>query len=80
MTDIIESIYENISMDGGIVSAEYRERYRRARVLWDSVQPVLGTEMIEKLKECYFDAEEQSNLDWFREGIRIGLSLVLEVL
>lgn len=80
MTDIIESIYENISMDGGIVSAEYRERYRRARVLWDSVQPVLGTEMIEKLKECYFDAEEQSNLDWFREGIRIGLSLMMEVL
>ena len=36
--------------------------------------------MIEKLKECYFDAEEQSNLDWFREGIRIGLSLMMEVL
>jgi len=80
MTDIIESIFDYISMDGGITSAEYRKQYKRAEALWDSVRPVLDPEIIEKLKGCYLNIEEQSNLEWFREGLRVGLSLVIEAL
>lgn len=79
MTDIIERIYHDISMDNNLYSKECRELYGRADTLWNSVLPLLGKETVEKLQEVYLDLEVQTTLEWFREGVRTGLSLAQEL-
>lgn len=78
MTDIIERLYDDISMDGYTVSKELRELYRQMDALLKSVQPLLGPEVVEKLQSCQACIEREATQEWFREGIRVGFSLVLE--
>lgn len=80
MTDIIERIYNDISMNGYIVSRELRQLYGKMDALWSSVEPVLEPETIEKLQEYQVKIEGQVAQEWFREGLRAGLSLVIEAL
>ena len=80
MTDIIELIYDDISMDGGITSRELRDLYRKMDAQWQKVEPLLGSETTEKLQSYIARIEGQATLEWFREGFRVGLSLAKEVL
>lgn len=80
MADIVEKIYNNISMDSYTVSKELQRLYRQMDILWSSVEPALDLETIEKLQEHQARIEGQATLEWFREGIRTGLSLVIESL
>lgn len=78
MTDIIERLYDDISMDDYTVSKELRELYRQMDTLMKSIQPLLGPELVEKLRTCQAGIERQATQKWFREGIRTGLSLMME--
>ena len=80
MASVIYRIYEHIISKDYQVSQEYRDLYKKEDKVWDKARPLLSKELIEELQNSQGDVQMQSNLDWFREGIRVGMSLMLELL
>lgn len=80
MSDIIEQIYNGMLSRNHDYSLEDKDLLRRDAELWNLAAPVLGREMVDALQDSQSNIALQTNLNWFREGIRVGLSLVLEVL
>lgn len=80
MTSVIQEIYNHLMAKGFAVTPEYRELCRENAALWDEIQPLLTKETVEKLMDSQNDMILRTNLDWFREGVRIGAAFMLEVL
>ena len=53
---------------------------RREQDFFEEVEKVMGRDFIEKHWKSICDAEDYNNFDSFREGFRLGVSLMLEVL
>ena len=79
MTSVTKRIYDDIISKGGHISQEYRDLCQKADKAWDKVRPVLSDDIIEELQNCQGEIEYQAILDWFREGVRVGISLMLEL-
>lgn len=80
MTSVIREIYNDMMAKGLAVTPEYRELCRKNDMLLEKIRPLLGEETIEKLQNNQSDIVLQTNLEWFREGIRIGAAFMRELL
>ena len=80
MSDIIEEIYNGMLARNHDYSLEDQDMLRRDAELWDRASPALGHEMVDALQDSQSRIALHTNLNWFREGIRVGLSLVIEAL
>jgi len=78
MKSQLREIYELLRCGLGTPSAEYSALERKTLALWDEVSPVLGKEAVDELLSSYSDLAWQSDYEWFREGFRLGVALMLE--
>lgn len=79
MTDIIKEIYKERFFGERPLSEEYRALEDKDSALWQKVRPLLGRELIDQMQNSQADITYQTNYEWFREGFRLGASLMPEV-
>ncbi len=80
MTDILKELYEERFYTHWRATPEYRTLTQKEDELWEQVRPMLGQKMIDQLMSSQSDVSYQTNYEWFREGFRLGASLMLELL
>ena len=80
MTDILRQLYENGQFLSGVITEEFRALRGKERDLWKEVEPLVGLDMIDKIKDAQAAALNEANFIWFRKGFRLGVSLMLELL
>lgn len=80
MTDILKELYEERFYTHWQTTPEYRKLADKEAALWEQAKPLLGQKLIDQLSNSQSDVSYQTNYEWFREGFRLGASLVLELL
>lgn len=80
MTDIIKELYEERFYTNWRATPEYQALADREDELWEQVKPLIGQKIIDQLMGSQSDLSYQTNYEWFREGFRLGASLMLELL
>ena len=77
MTDILEKLYMDYFLEQHKPSPETRTATRKEGEALDKLLLSLSDDDREELQAWQSDALILSNLDWFREGFRLGVSLML---
>lgn len=80
MTSILKELYEERFYANWQVTPEYQALADKEGELWEQVKPLIGRKMIDRLLDIQSDLAYQGNYEWFREGFRLGASLMLELL
>lgn len=80
MTDILKEIYFKHYLESHKPSPEYRSACRKQEEMLDGLLPELSGRDRDTMYAWQADVLLLSNLDWFREGFRLGASLMLELL
>ncbi len=80
MNDILEELYMGYFLEQHKPSPETRAATRKEGEALGKLLPGLGGDTVEELQARQSETLISSNLDWFREGFRLGVSLMLEVL
>ena len=80
MTDILKGLYEQRFYANWQATPEYRELADKEAALWEQVKPLIGRKVIDQIQDSHSDINYQTNYEWFREGFRLGASLILELL
>ena len=80
MTDILKQIYEDKFFARRPLTEEYQSLSEKDGILWEKARPLLGRELTDKIQNNQSDINYQTNFEWFREGFRLGASLMLELL
>ena len=78
MSDILTELYLNYFEGTHRPSAEYREACKKECAFWETLS--LSEEALNELRCRQVDMVTESNIGWFREGFRLGASLMLELL
>ena len=79
MTGIIEDIYNHMLSANRDFAFESRDLLKKDEELWNKVRTVLDEDTINELQDSQSALALHSNLGWFREGVRVGISLMLEL-
>lgn len=77
MRDTLKELYEYARLTRAL-SEEYKALEEQNGALWDKVRPLLGMQTVDELMDSYADLSWQMNYEWFREGFRMGVALMLE--
>ena len=80
MNDILEELYVDYFLEQYKPSPETRAATRKEGEALGKLLPGLGGDTVEELQARQSETLISSNLDWFREGFRLGVSLMMEVL
>ena len=80
MTDIIKELYDSALYTDRAPSEELLALRAEESKLWEKIEPLLGLETMDKLTDVQASIDNEKNLTWFREGFRLGASLMLELL
>ena len=80
MTDILKELFESPFYGGCDPSETLTALRKRETELWDQLLPVLGLETIDEINDTQGAIAHEINLQWYREGFRLGASLMLELL
>ena len=80
--DIIKRLYNEMMSEGGGIAVDYscEDLYDEDEKLWDKVRPHLDPKVMEELQRSQAQILFQSNLEWFRRGVRTGMLLMQEIL
>ena len=78
MTDILKELYFNYYEGAHGPTAEYREACKKESEYWDKLP--LSEEELYELQRRQSDMVTASSIEWFREGFRLGASLMLELM
>lgn len=78
MRDTIKELYEYSRLTWGAQSEECKALEEQNCVLWEKVRPLLGMQTIDELMDGCANLSWQMNYEWFREGFRLGVALMLE--
>ena len=79
MKDILKDLYINHFIEAHEPSPEYWEARRLEAALQNQLMAGLTREESDRLTGRQADLELVSNLEWFREGFRLGVLLMLEL-
>ena len=79
MTNILKSLYEERFYANWQATPEYQELADKEGELWEQVKPLIGQKMIDQIMRSQSDLSYHTNYEWFREGFRLGASLILEL-
>lgn len=79
INDILKKIYTCLSEEY-LPDREYEKLFREIETLWMDTEEILGEEKALRLQKLECAMEDQSNLEWFREGWRLGLLITLDLL
>ncbi|MDE7221244.1 MAG: hypothetical protein K2O45_16775 [Oscillospiraceae bacterium] len=80
MTDILKELFESPLYGGCNPSDTLRALQKKENELWDRLLPVIGLETIDEINNTQGEIAREIDLQWFREGFRLGASLMLELL
>lgn len=80
MTDILEALYKSYFLENHKASPEYRAASRTEEKMLDKLLSGVSEDDREELRAWQADSLMLSNIDWFREGFRLGAALMLELL
>lgn len=80
MNDILEELYMDYFLEQYKPSPETRAATRKEGEALGKLLPGLGGDTVEELQARQSETLISSNLDWFREGFRLGVALMMEVL
>ena len=78
MTDILKELYLDYYEGKHTPSADSRKVCRAETDFWNRLN--LSEEVLSELQIKEADVITEANIDWFREGFRLGASLMLELL
>ena len=80
MTDVLKQVYKDKFFARRPLTEEYQSLAEKDGILWKEARPLLGRELMDKIQNSQSDINYQTNYEWFREGFRLGASLMLELL
>jgi len=80
MTDMLEMIYNSDAFFERPPSEKYFALSREESKVWEKIRPLIGRELSDELNAALTQSAQQANLDWFRQGFRLGASLMLELM
>ncbi len=80
MSDIIKELFESPLYIDRAPSEELLALRAAELELWDKIQTLIGLETLDKLTDIQASIGNEKSLTWFREGFRLGASLMLELL
>lgn len=80
MTNIIEEIFNSPIYDNDRQSAEMQALVRKEIALWKQIMPTIGLDKIDEITNTQSEIAHKVELEWFRRGIQLGASLVLELM
>ena len=78
MIDVLKELYLNYYEGLLKPSAEYREACQKESDFYDALD--LSEETLDKLRRIEVDLSTALSVDSFREGFRLGASLMLELM
>ena len=79
MTDILKELFESSLYRDYTPSEELKALRRQEIDQWNQIKSVLGLETVDKLSDTQSAIAHEIELEWFREGFRLGASLMLEL-
>lgn len=80
MKNVLKELYKEYYSGSYQPTARYFALTQKEQELWDQVEPLIGQETAEKLQERQGEVSDELSYGWFREGIRVGVLLMLELL
>ena len=80
MTDILKELFDSPFYSRCGPPEELRALYQQESELWEKLVPELSPEALDSLNAAQADIARADNLQWFREGFRLGASLMLHLL
>ena len=80
MNDMLKQIYKDKFFSSRPLTEEYQTLADKDCTLWEKARPLLGQELIDQIQDNQSDINYQTNYEWFREGFRLGASLMLELM
>lgn len=80
MTDILEEIFNSPVYDNYDKSPELDALIKKEIALWDQLKPVIGLNAIDEIHNVQAQIAHHIDLESFRQGIRLGAALVLELI
>lgn len=80
MTDIIKELFDSALYIDRAPSEKLLALRAEESKLWEKIQPLIGLEIMDELTDVQASIDNEKNLTWFREGFRLGASLMLELL
>ena len=78
MTDILKELYLSYFEGAHKPTPEYRDACKKELESWNKLN--LSEEVLSELQRREADVVTESSIEWFREGFRLGVSLMLEML
>lgn len=79
MSDQLREIFEaKFETECGIPS-EKLDVYEENEKLWEEIEHIMNRKTVETLQTQIDDLNHQRSFEWFREGVRFGISLMLEL-
>ena len=79
MIDMIREIYESGFYEDRQCSEKYLALCEKEAAVMDKVQSIIGLDMVSEIGAAQTAVANEENLDWFRIGLRLGASLMLEL-
>ncbi len=80
MTDILKELFESPFYDEDEPTEKLKALCEKESALWNEALPILGLDTIDKITNVQAAIAHEINLDWFRQGFRLGASLILELM
>ena len=80
MQNLLKELYKEYYSGSYKPTAEYFALTQKEQDLWDRVEPLIGQETAERLQDSQGEISDELSYGWFREGIRVGVLLMLELL
>ena len=78
--NILETIYDGQYAPARPDSPEYRALRQKSLTYWEQIQKTMGEDFLDKHWNCQVDLESAARLHDFREGFRLAVTLMLELL
>lgn len=80
MTDILKELFESTFYDEDEPTEKLKALNEKESALWAEVLPILGLDTVDEITNVQAAIAHEIDLDWFRQGFRLGASLMLELL
>lgn len=80
MTDILEELYFQYFDEAHKPSPAYKAACKEEIALWNKLLPDISRAELEQIQAKHAEIFTIANIEWFREGFRLGVALMLETL
>ena len=76
--NILDEIYDEIYLGEEPDTEEYRGLRESYYAVWDKAEEILGEEFFDKVWNTVVELNTAANRNYFKEGFRLGVQLMLE--